>query len=453
MKSIKKVFQSRIANIAAVVAGVVVSVFAIQAVTIQSVGAQAVQDCSDNSIIKCGASSPANLITKIKSGNPSDLGAVYKYFGLTSGEYDAFAREAKVGKAYKNGTIVVDGQVVATDAWSIGREAKSYSKPLKIDGKTYHYSYAKDVFNRDSLDAFVWFDKEGRLGAMVLASCGNPMGAKPVTPGYTCNQLKMTPVTGKKNTYSFATDASAVKGATISRVVYDFGDGSAQVSKTSPTEAVTHTYAKTGSFAAKVTVYVKLPSGKEVAVNGAGCAKQITVKEKEQPKPPVKPIAKWQCTGLTATQQNQTDNNFAYTLRANASMTNARLVSADFDFGDGSAMSGVTPASEDDNAVSTNHTYASGKSYTVKATLHFRANDGADAQGAATSVVCQATINPPAVLASVTTPVAPQTLPAAGAAGVVGLFGGASVLGTLGYRWRANRKLNRVNDLIDRLQR
>lgn len=450
MKSIKKMLRSRVVNAAAVVAGVALGVFAIQAVAVQSVGAQAIQDCSDNSIIKCGASSPANMIAKIKSGNPSDLGAVYKYFGLTSGEYDAFAREAKVGKAYKNGTIVVDGQVVATDAWSIGREAKSYSKPLKIDGKTYHYSYAKDVFNRDSLDAFVWFDKEGRLGAMVLASCGNPMGAKPVTPSYSCNQLKATPVTDKKNTYSFTTDASAAKGATISRVVYDFGDGSAQVSKTSPTEAVTHTYAKTGNFAAKVTVYVKLPSGKEVAVNGAGCAKQITVKEKEQPKPPVKPIAKWQCTSLTATQQTQTDNNFAYTLRANASMTNARLVSADFDFGDGSAMSGVTPASADDNAVSTNHTYASGKSYTVKATLHFQANDDADAQGAATSVVCQATINPPAVLAAATTP---QALPTVGAAGLAGLVGGASVLGTLGYRWRISRKFNRVNDLVDRLRR
>jgi hypothetical protein len=117
-------------------------------------------------------------------------------------------------------------------------------------------------------------------------------------------------------------------------------------------------------------------------------------------------------------------------------------------------MAGVTPTSNDATFVTTNHTYASAKAYTVKATLRFQANNGADAQGKSTSVVCQTTFTIPSVTPAVTTtPSAPVELPKTGIAGVAGLFGGASVLGTLGYRMRASRKLNRVDDLINSLKR
>jgi hypothetical protein len=431
---------------------IVLSGFAFAAVSSQTANAAFIQDCSENSIVKCGASTPTSLINKIKADEPGDLKALFGGFGITSDKYPLFINQAKMGTVYKDGRVVVDGKVVATDAYSLGRNPKSYSTPYKVAGKTYHVSSTKDVFNRDSLDAFVLFNNDGQPGAIILTACGNPVGGKLVKPGYKCDQLVKEEVKNKKNTYNFSTEAPVTSGATVSKVVYDFGDGS-KVTKTNPKEKVPHTYTKPGTYTTKVTVYVKLPGGNEVAVNGSGCATQITVKEE---KPPVKKIAAWQCTGLTATPQVEADSSFAYTLRANASMTNARLIKADFDFGDGSTMNGVTPVDATSNTVSTNHTYAEAKSYTAKATLYFEATNGADAQGKATSVTCQATfaITKPAVLSSVTTP-PPAELPKTGAAGLVGLFGGASVLGTLGYRWQASRKLRqrRVDDLIDSLQR
>lgn len=452
MKSVKQLFRFKLTTTAAVLGGLVASIFAVQVVNVQPASAQAVQDCSPNSIIKCGVSSPAELIAKVKANNPSDLKTVYDFFNLDASEYDKFAREAKAGTINKNGTVVVNGQVVATNAWSIGRDAKPYSTPRKIGGKTYHSSYAKDVLNRDSLDVFVMFNSKGQPEFGIMAACGNPIGGNPVTPTYSCNQLKRTAVAGKKNTYSFTTDASAAKGAVISRVVYDFGDGSAPVTKTKLTDAVEHAYTKTGSFTAKATVYVRLPGGNEVAVNGAGCAQKVTVKEEVKPQ---EKVASWQCTGLTATPQTVSDNSLAYTLRANAAMTNARLVKADFDFGDGVTQKNVTPANVTDNNISTNHTYGTAGTYTAKATLYFEANAGANGQGEDTSVECQVTFTtkqPVTPAGSGSAPGQPQELPKTGVAGAAGLFTGATVLGSLGYRWHVRRRLGKVDQLIDSLK-
>lgn len=452
MKDLKQSFHSKATTMAAVLSGLIISVFAVAALNVQPASAQAVEDCTPNSVIRCGAATPTALIAKIKANNPNDLKAIYHHFNLPTEDYDRFAREAKVGKAYKDGRLVVDGQVVATDIWSIGREAKSYSKAYKIGDTTYHRSLASDVFNRDSLDAFVAFNNRGQVAVAVLAACGNPMGGKIVTPTYACNQLKRTAVAGQKNTYRFTTDASAAKGATISRVVYDFGDGSAPVTKTKLDDAVTHAYTKNGNFTAKVTVYVKLPGGKEVAANGSGCAQRITVKQEVKPQ---EKIATWQCTGLTATPQTVSDNSLAYTLRANAAMTNARLVKADFDFGDGVTQKDVIPASADSNTVSTNHTYGTAGTYTAKATLYFEANAGADGQGKDTSVECQVTFTtkqPVTPAGSGAAPAQPQELPKTGLAGAAGLFTGASVLGSLGYRWHVRRRLGKVDQLIDNLK-
>lgn len=449
----RKLLRSKV-----LLAATVFGSFAFAFAAVQTVGAQTMlEDCSSNSIISCGATSPANLINKIKANKTGDLKTVFDDFNLSTDEYSKFAEEAKVGTAYKDGRIVVDGQVVARNAWSIGREAKSYSEKLKIGDETYHKSDATEVFNRDSMPVFVWFNDKGVVETAVLQPCGNPMGGETVVPTYKCQDLKREAVSGKENTYRFSTTAPVTNGASISKVVYDFGDGSSKVTKTKPGDVVTHTYTKAGTFTAKVTVYAELPGGNEVVVNGNGCAQQVTVKEEEKPPvtpPPVVETAAWECSKLTATPQTQSDNSYSYTLRANASMSNARLVKADFDFGDGSATSGVTPVSTDSNTVSTTHTYIQAKAYTAKATLHFEATDDADAEGKSTSVSCEVsfTITKPVVLSAVTTtPSAPPTLPAAGAASMAGLFGGASILGTLGYRWRVSRKINRVDELIDRL--
>jgi len=438
----KNIFRSKLIIAAVTLAGVFAAFGAVQQVSAQTL----IEDCSDNSIIKCGVTSPADLIKKIKANKPSDLKAIYESFELAPKDYDAFAKEAVVGTAYKDGTIKVNGHIVATDIWSIGRNAKPYSEGKKIDGITYHKSKAQDVFARDSMPVFVWFDDKGSVETAILQPCGNPVGGKTPTPEYECKELVRKTVSGKKNTYDFSTNAPASKGATISKVVYDFGDGSAKVTKTNPSDTVRHTYTKPGNYDAKVTVYAKLPSGKEVVANSTACVSKVTVEEEKTPE---KPVAAWQCTGLVGTAQTESDNSFAYTFRANASMTNARLIKADFDFGDASTVAGVKPAGVDSNTVSTNHTYAQAGTYKAKATLYFEAINGAKAPGNSTSVTCetQITLTKPEVL-----PTPPAELPKTGAAGAIGLFSGASVLGSLGYRWRISRRSNKIDDLISRLK-
>jgi len=440
-----QLFRSKLALAAVILSGFG---FALVATGTQPVSAASyVQDCTTNSIIKCGVSSPTNLITKIKGNEPADLNNIYKHFGISPTDYDKFAKEAVTGTAYKNGNIVVGGKIVATDAWSIGRESKSYSKSYPIDGKTYHASFATDVFNADSLPVFVWFNDKGVMTAAILQACGNPMDGKEVTPDYACKALNATAVSGKKNTYNFTTEAPVSKGVTVSKVVYDFGDGFPPVTKTKPSDVALHIYSKPGTYTAKVTVYVKLPNGKEVVAPGAGCIKKITIKEDE--KPSVKPTAVWACTNLTATPQTQNDNSYSYTFRANASMENATLVDANFNFGDGITANNVKPSGKDDNNISTSHTYTKSGTYTAKATLNFKANSGA-ATGSSTSTTCEVTITtgtPPPV-----TPPAPEELPKTGIAGIAGLFGGASALGAAGYRWHASRKLNKVDNLINKLR-
>ncbi len=417
----------------------------------QRVEAQAmVQDCSTNSVVRCGASSAADLIAKIRANNPNDLQAIYSHFKLTPDKYDAFIREAKMGMAYRNGEIKVDGQVVAKDAWSLGREQKSYSQPYRIGEATYHRSDSTEVLKQD-LPVIVWFNDRGLLEIAILAACGNPMGGDNVAaPSYRCNQLRQEKVANRENTYRFTTDASAANGATVSRVVYDFGDSSAEYTAKSLDESVTHTYSKTGSFTAKVVVYVKLPGGKEVAANGSGCTKRIEIAERPQAR-----SANWECTSLRATSQTGTDDEFAYTFRANTTTSNARLVRADFDFGDGNVTNGVQVTGSSNN-VSTNHTYAGAGTYTAVATVYFEAEDGAEADNEDTSVTCQVEVTVQApVTPAVATPEPPAAptpeLPKTGMAGMAGLFTGASALGTLGYRWRIRHRQGKVDALVNNL--
>ncbi|MGH8463573.1 MAG: PKD domain-containing protein, partial [Pseudomonas sp.] len=157
----------------------------------------------------------------------------------------------------------------------------------------------------------------------------------------------------------------------------------------------------------------------------------------------------WQCTSLQATRREGSDV-YGYTFRANASLQNSRLVSADFSFGDGTTSIAVAPASGTSNTVQADHTYSAAGTYKATATLRFEATNNADAQGTDTAVTCTAdvTIAAPATPAA-TPPVA--ALPAAGPASVAGLFAGTSALGALGYRWHTRRRLNKVDDFVDKL--
>lgn len=407
--------------------------------------AAAVQDCSNNSIIQCGAQTPADFIHKVKTNNPADLQGIYAQFQLGSPSYDDFGRDAKTGTAYKNGDIVVDGITVAKDAWSIGREKKSYSTDYVINGKTYFKSMDKDVFAVDSMPVMVFFNDHGGMQFAVLTPCGNPVTGTPVNPAYSCDQLQKTAVQGQVNTYQFTTKATATSGAALDHVVYDFGDGSPTVSLNSLAAPVTHTYATAGTYTAKVTVYVKTAAGMMTAVS-TNCQTQITVT-------PPPPAATAQCSNLAAVKG---DDDLTYIFKATASLANATLTGTDFDFGDGSMTNSVSTDSANGNTTSVTHSYAKAGTYTAKATLHFAAQgQNASSNAAPANATCQTTVTVTQTPPATPTATPPVTLPSTGPAtpaGMAGIFSGASAIGALGYRIRSKRRLSKIDRLFESLK-
>lgn len=435
-----------------------IALLAVPAIALGMVGykvqASTIQDCTNNSIIKCGEQTPSAFISKVKANSPSDLQAIYSDYGLVSSDYSKFVTSARPGTALRDGRIVVDGQTVATSVSSIGRDKFSYSHAKTIAGKTYYESADKDVLNQD-LPVMVMFNGHGVMQFAVMNACGNPTSGSKVTPSYSCDLLQKTPVSGKLNTYSFSTKAAAANNAKVVKVVYNFGDG-ATATQASPATPVTHTYTKVGNFTATVTVYVSLPGNQTVTTTSAHCQTVITVAPSYQ-----------QCLALTAFTVDEQKREYRFTATTRQG-NGATLQSASFNFGDNTKASNVQPASA--TSVVANHTYAKAASYTITATVNFNTAQGVKSVSCATKVnitpeaclinpsvpkdspackPCQYNNQLPAGSAACVAPVTPETpapptvLPNTGVGNVIGLFGAATFAGIIGHRLFLSRRLVR----------
>lgn len=289
-------------------------------------------DCTGNSIVHCGSSNRQDLINTVR-GN-AQLQAIYAHFGLNASDYNRFVTSARPGMAYaSNNTIVVDGRVVATNVWSIGRwswvQGAGYWA-VPIAGVNYYGNYNNKAFASTStaIPVDVLFDQTGKMQFAVMTSaCGNPATGTPVQPTEVCRALNMNP-TNQADTYNFTTDASATNGAVIDHLVYNFGDGSNTVTTTNPAQVVTHHF--TRSAEVSVTVYVRVPGGGIVVLTN--CKHQVTVI----------PPATVACTNLALTPGKADEQgNVAYTLAATASAKNATIKGYTFYFGDKTATKTV----------------------------------------------------------------------------------------------------------------
>lgn len=95
---------------------------------------------------------------------------------------------------------------------------------------------------------------------------------KPEKPVYSCDLLTATK-TGTGREVKFTAKASASGGATVKRYIYNFGDGSAEL--TTDKSEVTYTYAKDGQFAARVKVQVSVGNETKI-VESDKCAAAVT---------------------------------------------------------------------------------------------------------------------------------------------------------------------------------
>lgn len=330
-----------------------------------------VRDCDANAIMNCGAADANEFRTKFNANAPGDLPAIYGHYWIP--------RDLQVvqGQAFRDGTVRVNGKVVATNAKSIGRQAIPGSRPISIAGKTYYETPNSVAFKTDGLPTMVALDAQGNFKYAVINACGNPIYATPVpptpptpptppqppkeTPKYSCTNLTIEHIsnTQKKFTYS----ASATGGATVASYTVDFGDGT---NENTTATSLEHTYAnRTGTTTVRVTAKINV-DGKTVDATGGNCVKSFEIKKPGE-------VA---CTALDVISKGS--NKYDFTIRKTE--TNATYNGATMDYGDGQTeqISGTTAS----------HQYAQAGNYTITATLRFNID------GNVKDVKCTAAIQP-----------------------------------------------------------
>jgi hypothetical protein len=299
------------------------------------------RECDDNAILKCGALDRYELIDNIRHNNADhqlqyDLAAIYADYGLTSDKYDRFASTARMGTVYRDGRVEVEGQTVATGAWSLGRQSwgKSCRQEKWIAGNRYYTSTTDCSFSTstNSLPVMVMFDGNGVVETVIMTACGNPVRTTPSVPSYSCDMLNKTPVAGKLNTYDFSTKASVAGNASIVEVVYNFGDGTSE--KHGYGEVVRHTFSKPDNYQVTATVTFKLPGGVTKTATSVHCTKTVTVET---------PVAI--CSSLVKTAIDTNARKYSFTVSGEGK-NGAVIKTADFVYDGKTVVAGVKPGGD-----------------------------------------------------------------------------------------------------------
>lgn len=314
--------------------------------------ADAAVDCDSNAVIKCGYTDQTNFWSKFQANPYGDLQNIYGNWGVTG---DAIANQSQHVTVYKNGEIKTDdGTIVATNANSLGREHGNGNRSsINIAGKTYYYGTTQESFAANSLDGYAVFNSDDHsMTLAVLKACGNPSWGK--SPGYKCEMLSQTKVSDTQ--YKYVATPYVKDGATVKKIVYEFGDGKSVTITSNFDQEVTHTYAP-GEYTARATVYFNV-NGSEKSDTRVECTKPVDV-----PQPPT-PV--YECSALTAKKITRTKYEFTATTAASGG---AVLKNVDFAFGDDQSTKGLE--SDDNATVTTTHEYAKAGDYTITATANF----------------------------------------------------------------------------------
>lgn len=194
--------------------------------------------------------------------------------------------------AYVNGTTKLyngnhpDGMAVTTDNINKGGvNTGNYSSGasayviirVKLDPiKAYEKCGQYDVRNVGVVRPAGMNEFYNTAQVLINVDCQPTQEDKPV---FSCDSLKATADANRKA--NFTTSATAKNGATINRYIYNFGDGTPEL--TTDKNMVDHTYAKDGSYVARVKVEFRVNGASQV-VNGDQCSVPLTF---QQGVPPV----------------------------------------------------------------------------------------------------------------------------------------------------------------------
>lgn len=137
------------------------------------------RDCNANAVIRCGATTPAELEQKYNS--QAGAKAIYGYFGITESDIDSIGSTAVAGHVTKSGQVWAHNHVVATDAMTAGRQNMSGSQRIRSGGTTFYERPTSVSFLSNDLSAFVVMNGN-QFRYAILSSCGNPVIATSVAP-------------------------------------------------------------------------------------------------------------------------------------------------------------------------------------------------------------------------------------------------------------------------------
>jgi hypothetical protein len=284
------------------------------------------QDCSANSVISCGATTTAQLISEYNNTTAyPGVHAIYNYFGITSNDVAALNSTAVAGSVNKNGDVVVGGKVVATNAMTAGRENIAGSTKVTYQGETFYKRTPSVSFTVDSIAAFVVM-KNGVFQFAILAPCGNPVTAtppptptptpkpvpqpKPVpTPTFACTDLTLSLVPANSSNVVMNVTHTQSNGAIYKNVTYTIKDDTtgALVDVTGTDTNQNYSFTTYGKQTIIATPNF-LVNGVIYSASNDNCVKSITLAK------PVTPV--YVCTGLTlsvaSSNVNQVEANVTH---------------------------------------------------------------------------------------------------------------------------------------------
>lgn len=414
------------------------------------------RDCRDNAIDHvaypsagmCGAYSAEEYIQDLNHNVPSDLQTLAEHFTndfhLSPSEYADFQTRAMDGIAYKNGDIkLMDGTLIATDGWSIGRSFKSYSWKHTVNGVDYWASKSQDVFSIDMIPVIVYFDKTGTVQFITQKPCGNLMGATKIETSATCKSLVPEQDQTNPNKYNFTTDVFMKGNATLSKLEYHFSDTDETVVKTSATDKVAHTFLKDGTLI--VTVTFNVPGGTIVVK----CEKKITH---------IAPSAV--CTALVPLGLDDKNQKWRMTAKTFTKYATLKGVTMSVD---GKTAVPATLKDKDENYYM-DFEFTDTAKHTIKAVASFDTIEGPATADCSQSVqskktpVCEVPghegkpIDANCGYCKPGIPIGdakckevpPQVLSNTGPGNMLGLFAGTSAIGAIGHRLFSKRRANKT---------
>lgn len=276
-----------------ITAGLILASFAVFnvafAMPVKAVAVDNDPDCDKYSVMYCGVFSNNAIVNKYQNGDgqnsAANIQSIFSNMGVSKAEVQAGGYVD--GIVFQNGTITVNGKVVATNAKTYIRTMGNVSTSKMGSAQT----------------AYVKLNKDGVFQYAIMKPCGNPVSATPTKPptpskkpAFDCVSLSARAINVKKREFGYTVTYVAKDGATLKSANFNFGDGQKKNDVSAANiNKVTHTFAKEGTYTTTVTVFFNTKDG----VVSDSCSVKIKAMPDVCPTNPTVPVGSPECNPTT----------------------------------------------------------------------------------------------------------------------------------------------------------